>query len=152
MLGDLFVDGACVAGATKRARHAPWEGALLGEVSEATLEDAARATEASVRAFEALRATPSRVRRDALRDVDLTVERGGFLTVFGPNGAGKTTLLRVLAGLASASSGTMPQAKPGMSQMAAVASGTPVSFAIFTPLARHCANSSGRHRPVSMLV
>ena len=46
-------------------------------------------------------------RRDALRDVDLTVERGGFLTVFGPNGAGKTTLLRVLAGLASASSGTV---------------------------------------------
>jgi heme exporter protein A len=46
-------------------------------------------------------------RRDALRDVDLTVERGGFLTVFGPNGAGKTTLLRVLAGLASASGGTV---------------------------------------------
>jgi len=74
MLGDLFVDGACVAGATKRARHAPWDGALLGEVSEATLEDAARATEASVRAFEALRATPSRVRRDALRDVARKLE------------------------------------------------------------------------------
>ena len=46
-------------------------------------------------------------RRDALRDVDLSVERGGFLTVFGPNGAGKTTLLRVLAGLATASAGTV---------------------------------------------
>ena len=46
-------------------------------------------------------------RRDALRDVDLTVERGGFLTVFGPNGAGKTTLLRILAGLASATGGTV---------------------------------------------
>ena len=46
-------------------------------------------------------------RRDALRDVDLAVERGGFLTVFGPNGAGKTTLLRILAGLASATEGTV---------------------------------------------
>jgi heme exporter protein A len=46
-------------------------------------------------------------RRDALRDVDLTVERGGFLTVFGPNGAGKTTLLRILAGLAAATGGTV---------------------------------------------
>jgi len=46
-------------------------------------------------------------RRDALRAVDLSVERGGFLTVFGPNGAGKTTLLRILAGLASATEGTV---------------------------------------------
>ncbi|HEX7600119.1 MAG TPA: aldehyde dehydrogenase family protein [Polyangiaceae bacterium] len=74
MLGDLFVDGACVAGATKRARHAPWDGAPLGEVSEASLEDAACATEASVRAFEALRATPTRIRREALRDVARKLE------------------------------------------------------------------------------
>jgi heme exporter protein A len=46
-------------------------------------------------------------RREALSDVDLSVERGGFLTVFGPNGAGKTTLLRVLAGLASATEGSV---------------------------------------------
>jgi heme exporter protein A len=46
-------------------------------------------------------------RRDALRAVDMSVERGGFLTVFGPNGAGKTTLLRILAGLASATEGSV---------------------------------------------
>jgi len=41
----------------------------------------------------------------ALRGVNLTVNRGEFLTVFGPNGAGKTTLLRILATLAKPSSG-----------------------------------------------
>jgi heme exporter protein A len=44
-------------------------------------------------------------RREALRDVSFAVERGGFLAVFGPNGAGKTTALRVLAGLATATTG-----------------------------------------------
>ena len=46
-------------------------------------------------------------RRDVLYGVDVSVERGGFLTVFGPNGAGKTTLLRVLAGLAGATEGSV---------------------------------------------
>ena len=36
---------------------------------------------------------------DALRDVDLTVRDGEFLTVLGPSGCGKTTLLRMIAGL-----------------------------------------------------
>jgi heme exporter protein A len=36
---------------------------------------------------------------DALRGIDLRVERGTALAMFGSNGAGKTTLLRVIAGL-----------------------------------------------------
>jgi iron complex transport system ATP-binding protein len=40
--------------------------------------------------------------RVVLRDVDLTVGRGDWLSVVGPNGAGKSTLLRVLAGLVPA--------------------------------------------------
>lgn len=40
-----------------------------------------------------------------LRQVDLAVERGEFLTLFGPNGAGKTTLLRIMASLSRPSAG-----------------------------------------------
>lgn len=35
----------------------------------------------------------------ALRDIDLTVPRGSFVTIVGHSGAGKTTLLRIIAGL-----------------------------------------------------
>jgi len=41
----------------------------------------------------------------ALRDVDLTVAEGEFLTLVGPNGAGKTTLIRILATLSRPTSG-----------------------------------------------
>ena len=35
----------------------------------------------------------------AVKDVDLTIEKGSFLTLLGPSGCGKTTLLRAIAGL-----------------------------------------------------
>jgi len=41
----------------------------------------------------------------ALRDVDLAVAEGEFLTLVGPNGAGKTTLVRILATLSHPTSG-----------------------------------------------
>jgi heme exporter protein A len=41
----------------------------------------------------------------ALRDVNLEVPEGQFLTIVGPNGAGKTTLLRILATLLKPTSG-----------------------------------------------
>ncbi|MDR3475990.1 MAG: ABC transporter ATP-binding protein [Devosia sp.] len=41
----------------------------------------------------------------ALSDVDLTIERGEFLTLFGPSGCGKSTLLRIIAGLETQSGG-----------------------------------------------
>ncbi len=37
--------------------------------------------------------------RPVLRDVNLTIPRGGFATVIGPNGGGKTTLIRLALGL-----------------------------------------------------
>ncbi len=36
---------------------------------------------------------------EALRDINLTVRKGEFLTIIGPSGCGKTTLLRLIAGL-----------------------------------------------------
>lgn len=41
----------------------------------------------------------------AVRDVDLTVEDGEFLTVVGPSGCGKTTLLRTVGGLQEPTAG-----------------------------------------------
>ncbi|CAN5217030.1 ABC transporter ATP-binding protein [soil metagenome] len=42
----------------------------------------------------------------ALTDVDLTVERGEFVSVVGPSGCGKSTLLRIASGLEKASDGS----------------------------------------------
>ena len=46
-------------------------------------------------------------RFSALRNLDLSVSAGDFVSLFGKNGAGKTTLLRIIAGLSSPSSGTL---------------------------------------------
>lgn len=43
----------------------------------------------------------------ALEDVDLTVQKGEFISVVGPSGCGKTTLLWSIAGLHELSSGAM---------------------------------------------
>lgn len=42
---------------------------------------------------------------DILRDVSLTVHRGGITCIVGPNGAGKSTILRVVSGLLRARAG-----------------------------------------------
>ena len=42
---------------------------------------------------------------NVLRDVDLSVEQGGFVAVLGANGAGKSTLMRALSGLSRPVSG-----------------------------------------------
>lgn len=46
-----------------------------------------------------------KVRVDALRGVDLGIERGEMVAVMGPSGCGKTTLLNVLSGLDDVTSG-----------------------------------------------
>src|SRR3989442_11488312 len=42
---------------------------------------------------------------EALRNLDIELERGGFVSVVGPSGCGKTTFLRIVAGLEPASAG-----------------------------------------------
>jgi NitT/TauT family transport system ATP-binding protein len=43
----------------------------------------------------------------ALGPIDLTIDRGEFITVVGPSGCGKSTLLKMLAGLIPRTSGTI---------------------------------------------
>ena len=44
---------------------------------------------------------------NVLRDVDLSLDQGGFVAVLGANGAGKSTLMRALSGLSRPVSGTI---------------------------------------------
>ncbi|MBE5832993.1 MAG: ABC transporter ATP-binding protein [Butyrivibrio sp.] len=44
---------------------------------------------------------------DALKDINLSIRRGEFLSIIGPSGCGKTTLLRLLAGLDVPESGVI---------------------------------------------
>jgi NitT/TauT family transport system ATP-binding protein len=43
----------------------------------------------------------------ALREIDLRIEAGDFVSLVGPSGCGKSTLLRLVAGLDEATSGTL---------------------------------------------
>src|SRR5436853_1654918 len=44
---------------------------------------------------------------DALKSVDLDIERGEIFALLGPNGAGKTTLINIICGIVTASAGTV---------------------------------------------
>jgi ABC-type sugar transport system ATPase subunit len=49
---------------------------------------------------------------EALRGINLAVERGEFISVVGPSGCGKTTFLRIIAGLEQATSGEVLPRRP----------------------------------------
>jgi NitT/TauT family transport system ATP-binding protein len=44
---------------------------------------------------------------EVLREINVAIDRGAFISLVGPSGCGKTTLLRIVAGLEPASSGTV---------------------------------------------
>ena len=43
----------------------------------------------------------------ALKDIDLTIDRGEIFALLGPNGAGKTTLINIICGIVTPSAGTV---------------------------------------------
>lgn len=60
---------------------------------------------------------------EAIKDIDMEIEKGEFAVILGPSGCGKTTLLRLIAGLEYPSKGeivangelvTGPSSKRGM--------------------------------------
>ena len=51
-------------------------------------------------------ATGSGRRVEALKDIDLTVRQGEFISLIGPSGCGKSTLLRIIGDLVSPTAGT----------------------------------------------
>src|SRR5207249_2155066 len=54
---------------------------------------------------------------EALRGVDLQVQRGEFLSIVGPSGSGKSTLFHVVGGLTPATSGTVRVGDQDLSKM-----------------------------------
>jgi len=48
-----------------------------------------------------------RIEVPALKGVNLSIEKGGFLALAGPSGSGKTTMLNIIGGLDAADSGTV---------------------------------------------
>ena len=56
-------------------------------------------------------------RLTVLRDVSFTIEQGSFVAIVGPSGSGKTTLLGLLAGLDTATRGTVLLDNADLSKM-----------------------------------
>jgi ABC-type nitrate/sulfonate/bicarbonate transport system ATPase subunit len=52
------------------------------------------------------------VARQILRDIDLTIAPGEFVSLVGPSGAGKTTLMRIIAGLDAEHDGEVMWSQP----------------------------------------
>jgi NitT/TauT family transport system ATP-binding protein len=70
-----------------------------------TQVDAPRETRLRIAALEKTYATKDGESIHALKDVNLDIANGEFISIVGPSGCGKTTLLKILAGILRRSSG-----------------------------------------------
>ena len=68
----------------------------------ASVDAACCASTASDKTFAARTATV-----EALRDIDITIEKGEFVCLIGASGCGKSTLLRIIAGFEKATRGSV---------------------------------------------
>ena len=50
----------------------------------------------------------------ALKNINLDINRGEIIALLGPNGAGKTTLISIICGIVNSSSGTISRFFLGM--------------------------------------
>ncbi|MCH8805698.1 MAG: ABC transporter ATP-binding protein [Planctomycetes bacterium] len=58
-----------------------------------------------------------KIRINVLSNLDLTIERGRFISLLGPSGSGKSTLLNLLGGLDTADSGVVRVAGDDLTQL-----------------------------------
>ena len=56
----------------------------------------------------------------ALKDVNLDIKKGEFISLLGPSGCGKTTLLRIIADLQEPTTGTVSVLSPHPGRLSAV--------------------------------
>ena len=64
------------------------------------------ASDAIVNIQQLVKTYPGKTPVEAVKGIDLAVERGELFGLLGPNGAGKTTTLKMLAGLLYPSGGS----------------------------------------------
>lgn len=77
-------------------------------IAETVHPDAPKVSPASVKLTEVNKHFGKGVKRvDVLRDINLEIHAGEVLVLLGPSGCGKSTLLRLIAGLDSASEGSV---------------------------------------------